>query len=142
MTTIAYRDGVLAADSLVTLGSTKAHGSYQKIKRIGDCLVGTAGSVADCQAFVHWLQAGDDDKPPPKGEYSALIIGPNGQVRELECGNIMPRPRGAKFFALGSGGPFALAAMYAGATATEAVKIAAKIDTNTGLPVKTLKLGT
>jgi hypothetical protein len=30
--------------------------------------------------------------------------------------------------------------MNAGATATEAVKIAAKIDTSTGLPVKTLKI--
>lgn len=142
MTTIAYRDGVLAADSLVTLGSTKVHGSYQKIRRIGDYLIGTAGSVADCQAFVVWLKEGDDTLPPPKGEYGALVVGPQGKVREIENGSVLPSPRGAKFFALGSGGPFALAAMYAGATAAEAVKIAAKIDTNTGLPVKTLKIGT
>lgn len=142
MTTICYRDGILAADSLVTLGNTKVHGSYQKIRRIGDYLIGTAGSVAACQAFVVWLKEGDDTCPPPKGEYGALIIGPQGKVREIENGSVLPSPRGAKFFALGSGGPFALAAMYAGATAAEAVKIAAKIDTNTGLPVKTLKLGT
>lgn len=140
MTTICYRDGVLAADSLVTLGSTKVHGSYQKIRRIGDYLIGTAGSVAACQAFVEWLKEGDDTHAPPKGEYGALIVGPRGVVREIENGSVLPRPRGAKFFALGSGGPFALAAMYAGASATEAVKIAAKIDTNTGLPVKTLKI--
>lgn len=142
MTTIAYRDGVLAADSLVTLGGTKVHGSYQKIRRIGDYLIGTAGSVAACQAFVEWLKSGDDAHAPPKGEYGALIVDPRGRVREIENGSVLPAPRGAKFFALGSGGPFALAAMYAGASATEAVKIAAKIDTNTGLPVKTLKLGT
>jgi ATP-dependent protease HslVU (ClpYQ) peptidase subunit len=142
MTTIAYRDGVLAADSLVTLGHTKVHGSYQKIRRIGSYLVGTVGSVADCQAFMEWLKRGDDTHPPRKGEYSALVIDPRGKVRELENGSVLPSPRGAKFFALGSGGTFALAAMYAGATATEAVKIAAKIDTNTGLPVKTLKIGT
>lgn len=142
MTTIAYRDGVLAADSLVTLGSTKVHGSYQKIRRIGEYLVGTAGSVADCQAFVVWLRECDDNVPPPKGEYSALIVGPRGRVREMENGSVLPVPRGAKFFAIGSGGPYALAAMFAGASATEAVKIAAKIDTSTGLPVKTLKIGT
>lgn len=142
MTTIAYRDGVLAADSLVTLGSTKVHGSYQKIRRIGEYLVGTAGSVADCQAFVVWLKECDSTQPPPKGEYDALVVGPQGRVREIENGSVLPSPRGAKFFALGSGGPFALAAMYAGASATEAVKIAAKIDTSTGLPVKTLKIGT
>ena len=140
MTTICYRDGVLAADSLVTLGSTKVHGSYQKIRRIGEYLVGTAGAVADCQAFVVWLKACDSTQPPPKGEYGALVVGPQGRVREIENGSVLPCPRGAKFFALGSGGPYALAAMYAGATATEAVKIAAKIDTSTGLPVKTLKI--
>ena len=140
MTTIAYRDGVLAADSLVTLGSTKVHGSYQKIRRIGQYLVGTAGSVACCQAFVDWLKSNDDSHPPPKGEYGALIVDPRGRVREIENGSVLPVPRGAKFFAIGSGSPYALAAMYAGATAVDAVKIAAKIDTSTGLPVKTLKV--
>lgn len=140
MTTIAYRDGVLASDSLVTLGNTKVHGSYQKIRRIGDHLLGTAGSVAACQQFIDWVKSGNDEDPPPKGEYSALIIDPRGRVREMENGSVLPVPRGAKFFAIGSGAPYALAAMYAGATATEAVKIAAKIDTSTGLPVKTLKL--
>lgn len=140
MTTIAYRDGVLAADSLVTLGSTKVHGSYQKIRRIGDHIIGTAGSVASCQAFIDWIRMGDGETLPPKGEYNALIIDPRGRVREIENGSVLPVPRGAKFFAIGSGSPYALAAMYAGANAAEAVKIAAKIDTSTGLPVKTLKL--
>lgn len=140
MTTITYRDGVLAADSLATMGDTKAHGHYQKIRRIGDHLVGAAGSVADSQHFVDWLKHGDENVPPPKGNYSALIIDPRGRVREIENGSVLPVPRGAKFFAVGSGAPFALAAMYAGASAAEAVKIAAKIDTATGLPVKTLKL--
>ena len=140
MTTIAYRDGVLASDSLATIGDTKAHGSYQKIRRIGDFLVGAAGSVAASQDFVNWLKHGTEDDPPPKGQYNALIIDPRGRVREIENGSVLPVPRGAKFFAIGSGAAYALAAMYAGASAPEAVKIAAKIDTSTGLPVKTLKL--
>lgn len=140
MTTIAYRDGVLASDSLVTLGNTKVHGSYQKIRRIGGYLVGTAGSVATWQQFIDWVKSGNDEDPPPKGVYNALIVDPRGKVREIENGSVLPCPRGAKFFAIGSGSPYALAAMYAGATAAEAVKIAAKIDTSTGLPVKTLKV--
>lgn len=140
MTTIAYRDGVLASDSLATLGDTKAHGHYQKIRRIGDYMVGAAGSVADSQNFVNWLRSGDEENPPPKGNYSALIIDPRGRVREIENGSVLPVPRAAKFFSIGSGAPYALAAMYAGATAAEAVRIAAKIDTSTGLPVKTLKI--
>lgn len=140
MTTIAYRDGVLAADSLVTLGNTKVHGCYQKIQRIDGYLVGSAGSVAACQAFIDWVKYAEDDQAPPKGEYNAIIVNHKGKLREIEGGHFLPSPRGAKFTAIGSGAPFALAAMYAGASATEAVKIAAKIDTSTGLPVKTLKV--
>lgn len=139
MTTIAYRDGVLAADSLVTLGDTKVHGRYLKIQRIGEYLVGVAGGVADCQAFVDWAKSPEDD-PPPKGSYSALVIDGKGRLKEVEGGNPLPKLRGAKFAAIGSGGPFAIAAMYAGASAVDAVKIACKIDTGSGLPVKTLKV--
>lgn len=141
VTTIAYRDGVLAADSLATIGDTKAHGSYQKIRRIGDYMVGAAGSVAASEEFINWLlKHGDDDDLPPKGQYSALVIDAKGRVREIESGSILPVPRNAKFYSIGSGAPYALAAMYAGASAAEAVKIAAKIDTSTGLPVKILVL--
>jgi len=139
VTTIAYRDGILAADSLVTLGDTKVHGSFQKIRRIDDYLIGTAGGVADSERFIQWLKAGGEDECP-KGSYSALIIDPRGRLREIESGSLLPRPRNAKFAAIGSGAPYAIAAMWAGATAIEAVKIAAKIDTSTGLPVKSLKI--
>lgn len=140
MTTIVYRDGVLAADSLATMGDTKIHGRYMKIRRIGTHLVGTAGSVADSENFINWLKHGEEGDLPPKGNYSALIVDPRGRVREIENGSVLPVPRGAKFFAIGSGAPYAMGALYAGASAAEAVKIAAKIDTNTGLPVKTLKI--
>jgi ATP-dependent HslUV protease subunit HslV len=144
MTTIAYRDGVLAADSLVTLGDTKVHGRYHKIVRIEGHLIGTAGSVAACQHFLDWLReaTGEDgeDSAPPKGEYKALVVNPKGKVREFESGSLLPVPRGAKFFSIGSGAAYALAAMYAGASAADAVKIAAKIDTSTGLPVRVLKV--
>lgn len=140
MTTVCYRDGILAGDSLVTVGgATKVHGEYRKVRRIGDHLVGTSGGVADCERFVNWLMSGEDTEPP-KGEYAALVVTPRGRVREVEGGLPLPSPRKAKFFAIGSGAPFALAAMYAGADAVTAVKIAAKIDTATGLPVRSIKL--
>lgn len=140
MTTVVYRDGVLAADSLVTMGGAlKVHGEYRKIRRIGDFLVGASGGVADCEKFIQWLTS-NGDADPPKGEYHALVVSPKGHVREIEGGHALPRPRKAQFYAIGSGAPFALAAMYAGADAVTAVKIAAKIDTATGLPVRSLKL--
>lgn len=142
MTTIAYRDGIMASDSLVTQGGvTKAPGSYAKIQRLANgTLYGAAGCVSDCSRFLLWLTTENDDDQPPKGDYSAILVSAQGKVMEIECGNIMPRPRGTKFIAIGSGAPYANAAMYAGATAPEAVKIAVKIDPMSGLPVRSLKL--
>jgi ATP-dependent protease HslVU (ClpYQ) peptidase subunit len=142
VTTICYRDGILAADSLITMGDTKVHGHMRKISRVHGFMIGLSGGAADCSEFLMWCKAGGDntDHPPPKGTYSALVVDEKGKVLEIENGKYLPKFSKAKFHAIGSGGPYALAAMYAGASATEAVKIAAKIDTATGLPVKTLKL--
>lgn len=142
MTTVVYRDGVLAADSLVTMGDTKIHGNMRKLSRVHGHLIGIAGGVADCDEFINWCKAGgsETETEPPKGQYSAIVVQPNGKVFEVECGKYLPRLTNTKFHAIGSGAPYALAAMYAGASAAEAVRIATKIDTNSGLPVKTLKL--
>lgn len=142
MTTVVYRDGVLAADSLATLGDTKLHGDYKKINRINGHLIGVAGGVADCATFLDWCRAGGEltETKAPEGSYQALVIDPSGKATEVECGKYLPRMNRTKFHAIGSGAPFALAAMYAGATAVEAVKIATKIDTNSGLPVKSLRI--
>lgn len=44
------------------------------------------------------------------------------------------------YFALGSGGNFALGAVLAGKTAKEAVEIAKKLDINSGGKIKTVKI--
>lgn len=142
MTTVCYRDGVLAADSLVTLGDTKIHGHMRKLRRVHDNLIGVAGGVAECDEFLSWCKAGGytTETDPPLGEYRALVVQPNGKVLEFEQGKCLPRMSNTKFYAIGSGAPYALAAMYAGASAVEAVKISCKIDTSSGLPVKKLTL--
>lgn len=139
MTTIAYRDGVLAADSQITLGAMKVPGVAVKIgKTKGGVLYAGAGSVAACGKFFDWVNSPDDGELP-EGEYAGLVILPKGELMEIENGTFLPKMR-QKFVAIGSGGGYALAAMYAGATATEAVKIATKLDINSSGPIKTLKL--
>lgn len=139
MTTIAYRDGVLAADSQVTLGSMRLPGSALKIgKTKAGVLYGGAGSVAACGEFFDWVNSPDDGELP-EGEYSGIIVLPKGEVMEIENGSFLPKMK-QKFIAVGSGAPYALAAMMAGATAQEAVKIATKLDIHSSGPIKTVKL--
>ena len=45
-----------------------------------------------------------------------------------------------KFYAIGTGAQYAMGAMEAGATPAEAVKISARYDEHTGLPIETMKL--
>jgi len=52
--------------------------------------------------------------------------------------NLVYIPIGCKKWAIGSGGEFALGAMYAGKTAKEAIKIASQLDVYTGNAIDTL----
>ncbi len=139
MTTIAYRDGILVADSQVTLGSMRMPGNAIKIgKTKAGVLYGGAGSVAAIGQFFDWVNEPTEDNLP-EGDYSGLIVTPKGEVMEVENGVFLPSMK-AKYRAIGSGAPYALAAMMAGASAQEAVKIATKLDIHSSGPIKTLKL--
>lgn len=139
MTTIAYRDGVLVADSQVTLGGMKLPGNALKIgKTKAGILYGGAGSFAAVGKFFDWVNSDAEDELP-EGEYSGLVVLPKGEVIEIENGSVLPKVK-QKFYSIGSGSPFALAAMMAGATAQAAVKIATKLDIHSGGPIKTYKL--
>lgn len=133
MTTIAYRDGVLAADTLACWG-TNRDGFATKIVKRGPVLAGASGSLSACQAFLDWFRGGLRGDPPamPDGEASSfgLIITPADDV-------LVWGPRGWErtrnpTVAMGSGGEFATGAMTMGATAEEAVRVAMIHDTKTG----------
>lgn len=139
MTTLVYRDGVLAADSRITVGDTYLDG-WRKVRRISDgSLVGFTGSLPSGQAFIDWATNGFDG-PPPKGEYSGVLISSTGKIVEFEDGSPIAFPKRSLFQAWGSGRQAALGALHMGATAVEAVKIANKINNTTGGRVHSLKL--
>lgn len=66
MTTIAFRDGFMAADTLGSLGGLKF--SARKVHRINlggePVLIGHAGSLAACRALLDWLEGGQADELP------------------------------------------------------------------------------
>lgn len=137
MTTIAVRDGVMAAD---TQSTGSFHQRVKKIARLPDgSLVGTAGNTDECQKAIEWLRSdGSTARPKIPGAY-LIFLRPNGSIWLAE-GTFEPFRILGKFSAIGSGGAIAMGAMEAGATAAEAVRIASRHDGNTSGPFNTLAL--
>jgi len=139
MTTVAYKDGVLAADRAI---SGQGHiGSTRKVfrRKSDGALVGWCGTVSVCQRWVDWFLAGERGVAPNLGtdEDSAshmLVVRPNGGVEQHDrYGRAV---FDAPYYAIGSGGDYALGAMAFGATARQAVAAAMKHDHMTGSGVQ------
>lgn len=148
MTTIAFKDDIIAFDSQITGGNTLSGYCNDKVKKIDfpdkTIYVGTAGSAALCTALMNWAYTNFDPTQKPKAESSndvlqAFIIDDKGNVLHVDAG-MTPYAVKAPFHTLGCGGDIALGAMAQGASALEAVKIAAKWDVNTGGKIHHFKL--
>lgn len=137
MTTIAYKAGVLAADSLCTSNGFR-EGDALKIRKIGRLLVAGCGASARCERFFDWVAAGMNGESPWTGHDSgnSLIVLPDDTL--VMFGENGPWPLQADFYALGSGELIALGAMAAGASAAEAVAHAIRFDTRSGGPIRTI----
>lgn len=133
MTTIAYRDGVMAADTLASSDGIPCR--CTKLFRLDDGrVVGFAGNVEASRLFLEWLRIGGN-KPSltdaDRKSFHALVMHPDGHVDEWETDRVgvtLEDP----FYAIGSGRMAALAAMHMGANAVEAIEIARLCDINTG----------
>lgn len=136
MTTIAYRDGVLAADTLVTANNMRS-GFLTKIARQGRLLVGFCGRSANYEAFRNWLAAGMNGSFKSE-DGNVFVIPPEGPAIIWGDGDT-PWRETAPFWALGSGEAPALGAMQAGASAEEAVKAAIALDVWSGGEITVLR---
>lgn len=133
MTTIAYRAGILAADSQGTDDDHGGRTKTTKIFKIRDCIAAFAGDVAEGHVFMKWLRKGkpEDEKPTfDKDEFEGVTLDANGLW--FWDWNFIPVPLEDEFCAIGSGAAFAIGAMEAGASAIEAVEIAIRRDTGSG----------
>lgn len=140
MTTIAYRDDVLAGDTQITCGGT-IDGWVQKVFRKGQLLYGATGASGPSNAFHSWVEGGMvGDAPIMKvgdAEANGFLFPGNGRVAWRY--NDTWTTHHAPYFAYGSGAELALGAMIAGASAEEAVSAAALRDTNTGGAITVLR---
>lgn len=139
MTAIACRDGELATDSRITAGSMVVSDKRTKVHRLRDgSLVAWAGSVQDAELLLRAMRKTTKEKHPKLEDISALHLRVDGTLWEYEGEAWVKQDPG--YYATGSGAPYALAAMDAGASARDAVKIAIKRDANSGGRVQSLKL--
>lgn len=133
MTTIAYRNGLMAADSRAYGGDRCPVGFKRKIRRLDDgTLIGCSSNTpGQPEAVLDWYEKGADIESAPKfpeNKFRLLVVKPHGAAYLGEDSFFLAGPLHGDFFAVGSGQEFAIGAMEAGADARRAVEIAIKCD--------------
>lgn len=142
MTTIAYRDGVLAADTAMCQGGVMIGRVVKIVRRKDGDMAGSAGDAVYNAAFSRWFLDGENGAPPEAKEEDGSID--RGVVFRHAKAIEIYEPRGmftctAPYFAIGSGKEPALGAMFAGAGAVWAVMAAIEFDPHSGGDVTELK---
>jgi ATP-dependent protease HslVU (ClpYQ) peptidase subunit len=142
VTTIAYRNGVMAGDSLATTGGTRFCGIRKVHKLANGALLGVTGDVTRAMRLVRALHDTqgrlNDDVSDLARKCDGVYVHPKGTVWVLEGGGFYEAF--AEFLATGSGMDYALAAMKMGAGARKAVEVACELDIYSGAPVDVVKL--
>lgn len=128
MTIIAFRNGLIAADSLSLHGEIISGTSKKIVKNKWGIKGGSAGETASCYRFRQWILDGAElSKIPDFENLEGLVYFPEkNKVFLVQDGKDRYYELEGEFFALGSGKDIAIGAMAAGATAKEAAEIAIK----------------
>ncbi len=147
MTTIVADSEGMASDSGTVQGKSIFSLHAQKIFRVKGHLIGITGSCAQSYTIVNDLKIATEDPIKYFFEWSGenyegasiLILDPAGKIWCYD-GNGVPYRVNEPAIAIGSGGPVAHAALLAGATLREAVKIAITLDSLSNGKVRYMKL--
>lgn len=153
MTTVVVKDNIMAADGRATIGDMIFRENIQKILNYNGILIGGAGSLSSIKKFQKWFADTTDstlaaeDYPQVnielpaelvEDDFTALVLYPDGSLFQFfGCSTIIEVEQPC---AIGSGMQFATAAMDAGASAEEAVRIATQRDVYSGGEIKTFEL--
>jgi ATP-dependent protease HslVU (ClpYQ) peptidase subunit len=148
MSTVAYKDGIIAGDTMMSFGS-ELIGGVRKVGRTENFLFGYVGQMSGMYRMYKWvnnlpeytdpndfyehadtLNMGDIDG-------SAILISRTEDIWALSAAGGMILLRRA-YESVGSGSTYALGALASGASAIEAVKTAITLDAYTGGKVETV----
>lgn len=143
MTTIVYRDGIMAADTRAYSGGSTPIGQKQKIYQLEDgTMIGVSSTKPGfSETFVNWLVNPAEHDPKSVSSdmlFQALVV-KDEQVYYYHDSLAASGPLVGSFFAIGSGEQYALGALSCGATAEAAVVAAAQHDPWTNDQITTLK---
>ncbi|HEX5321493.1 MAG TPA: hypothetical protein VFW46_20215 [Stellaceae bacterium] len=141
MTTIVYRDGIIAADTGVHAGHDwRKPDLYHKIARLQDgSLFAGAGDTGAFTKLQRWLDGSREDERPSIDDNDVIVVDRATGVVTYYTG-AGAREVEAPFIAIGSGMPPALGALHHGATAEEAVRIACMVDPWSREPIDVVRL--
>ena len=142
MSVIAWDGKTLAADRQGSDGNKNLR--LTKIWKHGEQLLGGTGNAALIQELLEWVKAGADPEKYPekqKAEPSSFFIINETGIWSYE-GSPVPLKFENDFLAFGSGRDFALAALYLGKDAREAVEVACQFDLHCGNGIDVLTLAT
>lgn len=145
MTTIAYKDGIIAWDSRMTASNLIVDDDYDKHIVIADIHFFCSGATEFVEDFCNAYAA--RSATVRDMDVGAIVFEPNGKLFksavEEKHGQFRiwraPIPLG-RISALGSGHDFVLAFMDMGLTAEEAVQRVMKFDAATGGRVHTFQI--
>lgn len=154
MTVIAYRSGIIAADSRETIEGEAGGISFQSCqklfrKRIGrrEVIIGTAGGSYLGMLFVDWYKGLEFNAIQTPEALRDAHLEEDFEVMILERGKVYTanhicRPIEAvdRFVAIGCGRKGALTAMHAGASAKRAVELTCLVDPYCAPPVITMRM--
>lgn len=140
MTTIATDGRSMAGDGLSNYSGIITSEACTKVFRLADGrLLGCCGPTSEYERFREWIDAGADREKLPKIDngFQALICGAEGIELWEYDGTFtrFDRP-----MAIGSGMPFALAAMDCGHSPERAIEIASTRCVHTGGKITVLHL--
>ena len=143
MSIIAYKDGILAADSQVTSGPYKSIWEFSKIKKFDDGYAGFSGLVSDIPILFDLIKGREIERDTEELSAAAIVMPNQGKpyiASSDELGKLCKEPI-SNFSAIGTGSTIAMELMQSGASAKEAVKAAIKLDIYSGGAVKWKKKG-
>jgi hypothetical protein len=125
MTCIAFRDGIMAADSLGNddgIGKCRLQKLHRKRVKGKEHLIGVCGFFEAAMLFVDWYGGSD----------TAMFDRLSRLSTDDDFGVLIWTEVEEDFYAIGSGAGYAMTAMECGKSARQAVQMAARRDISTG----------
>lgn len=143
MTTICYKENVLASDSLTTCGDIVFDNDVKKLVRVKIGWIGCCGETDAAEKLAMYLNGQGDESTTHNINVKAILMQDNGDTYYIASrGDTLHRSRvTSDCWAIGSGYEIALGAMSSGLSAIEAVKVAIERDIYSGGKIQSVKRG-